>query len=238
MAENILQIEKLSKSFNGLILFDDADLCLQQGTINSLFGGNGAGKTTFFNMIGGYVNPDSGTIKFGGMPVKFQKEHRIAKAGVGKMWQEPAIFPNHSVLENMLVSDKSHPGEFILNYVFHPRKVLKKEVELKEKALGILDKFKLKGKLSQPAGGLSLGERKLLSISMMLMNDTKLLLLDEPFSNVNEQTIDRMSEAIVSLKEEGRTVFMIEHKVRFAKAISDNCFLIREYKVEKLTVPV
>ena len=103
-----------------------------------------------------------------------------------------------------------------------------------EKAYGVLQKFKLGNKSGQTAGSLSLGEKKLLSISMLLMNDALLLLLDEPFSGVNPDTIERISEALVELKGEGRTIFMIEHKIKFAEAISDHLFKIENYQITQL----
>lgn len=234
MSNRILHIDNLSKSFGGLKLFDEVNIELQQGTINALFGSNGSGKTTFFNLIGGYEKPDAGKIHFNGLTIKFHNEFEIAKAGIGKMWQEPNVFPNHTVLQNLLVSDKSHPGEYFLNYIFRSKSIKRKETELRDKAHNILQKFKLGGKNEQLAGSLSLGEKKLLSISMLLMSDAHLLLLDEPFSSVNPDTIERISEVLKGLKSEGKTVFMIEHKIRFAKAISDNTFKIENYKIEKL----
>lgn len=229
-----MHIENLSKSFGGLKLFDGVNLALRPGTINSLFGGNGSGKTTFFNLIGGYERPDSGRISFNGLIVKFHNESRIAKAGIGRMWQNPSVFPNHSVLQNLLVSSKVHPGEYFLNYVFQRGSIKRKEAELEEKAYNVLKRFKLGNKALKPAGSLSLGEKKLLSISMLLMNDALLLLLDEPFSSVNPDTIERISEVLVELRDEGKTIFMIEHKVKFAEAISDHLFKINNYKINQL----
>lgn len=234
MNKTILHIEKLSKSFGGLKLFNEVNIELQEGSINALFGNNGSGKTTFFNLIGGYEKPDAGKIHFNGLTIKYHNEFEIAKAGIGKMWQEPTVFPNHTVLQNLMVSDKTHPGENFLNYIFRGRTIQRKETELKAKAQSILQKFKLGNKGNQLAGGLSLGERKLLSISMLLMNEARLLLLDEPFSSVNPDTIERISSALYDLRNEGKTVFMIEHKIKFAEAISNHLFKIENYKIEKL----
>jgi ABC-type branched-subunit amino acid transport system ATPase component len=227
MGKHILHIDNLSKSFGGLKLFDGVDIKLRQGTINSLFGGNGSGKTTFFNMIGGYEKPDAGRIHFNGLTVKFHNESSIARAGIGRMWQDPSVFPNHTVLQNLLVSAKTHPGEYFLNYVFKRASIKTKEAGLKEKAHSVLQKFKLGNKADQPAGSLSLGEKKLLSISMLIMNDALLLLLDEPFSSVNPNTIERISEALVEQRKEGKTIFM-------AEAISDHLFKIENHKITQL----
>jgi len=234
MKAPILNVEDLSKSFDGLKLFERVNISLCPGTINSLFGSNGSGKTTFFNLIGGYDKPDAGRIHFEGLAIKFHNEFAIAKAGIGRMWQDPNVFPNHTVMQNLLVSAKSHPGEYFLNYVFKRSLIKKREVNLTDKACDVLQMFRLGGKSDQFAGSLSLGERKLLSISMLLMNDARLLLLDEPFSSVNPDTIERISEVLVRLKQEGRTIFMIEHKIRFAEAISDHQFKIENHGITQL----
>ena len=234
MKNEILKIENLSKSFNGLTLFTNVNLTLADGTINSLFGSNGSGKTTFFNLITGYEKPNEGKIFFNGMKIKYRDEFHIAKAGIGRMWQDPMIFPNHTVLQNLLVSSKYNPGESFCNYFFNRNSIKLKEIELKEKAISILSKFKLTFKKNHLAGSLSLGEKKLLSISMLLMNDAQLLLLDEPFSNVNSNTIERMSESLYEVKNNGKTIIMVEHKIKFAQAISDVCFNIQNQKIEKV----
>jgi ABC-type branched-subunit amino acid transport system ATPase component len=234
MSKQILHIENLSKSFGGLKLFNDVCITLHEGTINSLFGNNGSGKTTFFNLIGGYEKPDTGIIHFNGLTIKYHNEYQIVKAGIGKIWQEPIVFPNHTVLQNLLVSDKNNPGEKFLNYFFRYNEIKRIELELTEKANCILKQFKLIDKNSQPAGSLSLGEKKLLGIAMLLMNDARLLLLDEPFSNVTQDTIEHISDVLKELRQQGKTIFMIEHKIKYAAAISDYIFKIENYKLEKL----
>ena len=234
MENPILHVENLSKSFGGLKLFDGVNITLRPGTVNSLFGSNGSGKTTFFNLIGGYDRPDAGRIHFDGLTIKFHNEFAIANAGIGRMWQDPTVFPNHTVLQNLLVSAKTHPGEYFLNYIFRGDLIRKREADLTDRAHGVLQKLKLGSKSDRLAGSLSLGEKKLLSISMLLMNDARLLLLDEPFSSVNPDTIERISEVLVELRGEGRTIFMIEHKIRFAEAISDHQFKIENYRITQL----
>jgi neutral amino acid transport system ATP-binding protein len=228
----ILIIKDLSKSFEGLKLFDTVNISLPGASINCLFGGNGSGKTTFFNMLGGFVKPDSGSIHFNGSAIKYHSQSTLARIGIAKMWQEPMIFPNHTVLQNLIVCEKKHPGEHLLNYVFYRSRIRKTENELRDKAMRVLARFRLNGRSDDKAGQLSLGERKLLNISMLLMNEAQLLLLDEPFSGVNPDTIDKMSEALLELKYQGKTIFMIEHKINYALRISDNSYKVVNYKIE------
>lgn len=234
MEEGILNIKNLSKSFDGLKLFEATGIKVQRSTINVLFGSNGSGKTTFFNIISGYEKPDSGEIYFEGLKISNRNEFEIARAGIGKMWQDPTIFPNHTVLQNLVVSDKTHPGDYFQNYFFKRNTIQKKEKELKDRANDILKRLKLGNKSDDLAGNLSIGERKLLSICMLLMNKAQLLLLDEPFSSINPDTIERISEILNDLRNEGKTILMIEHKVKFARKISDNTFNIENYKIQQL----
>jgi ABC-type branched-subunit amino acid transport system ATPase component len=233
MQEPILQIKHLSKSFGGIKLFEDVNMTLMPGTINVLQGSNGSGKTTLINMVSGYEKPDEGAIYFYGWPIKYNQAATLARKGIGKMWQEPTVFPNHTVLQNLLVSSKAHLGEYFLNYFICPRTIAQQERRLSDHAMSILGRFKLAEKSGQLVGNLSPGERKLLSISMLFMNDAHLLILDEPFSSVTLDTIARISEGLVELRAAGKTILMIEHKIKFAMPISDNLFRIEQFKIEK-----
>ena len=227
----ILSIENVTKAYGGLKLFDGISLKLTSGTISSLFGGNGCGKTTLFNLIGGYDSPDSGKIRFRELIVVPSNQRSIVLAGLGRMWQTPAIFPNHSVIENLLASAKAHPGESVSSYIFRRRAVMKEEGRLREEAMGLLTRLNLERHEKNAAGILSLGERKLLSLGMLMINRSSLFLLDEPFSGVPPKTIDLISALLVNLRTEGKAIFMIEHKTPFARAISNDVYIIEEKQI-------
>jgi neutral amino acid transport system ATP-binding protein len=227
-------VDKISKGFGGLILFDQVNLAINTNTINCLIGSNGAGKTTFFNMLTGYEKPDQGSIWFGEKQITHYPAYKIARSGIGKLWQEPTIFPNHTVLENLLVSDQQHPGEQLSSYLFRPRLIKRKESELHQKAHVLLGRFRLSPKYNQKAGSLSAGEKKLVGLSMLLLNDAKLLLLDEPFSGIKSDTIERVAEVLFALPKEGKTVFMIEHKIKFALPMCHHTYRIENTKIELL----
>jgi ABC-type branched-subunit amino acid transport system ATPase component len=234
MIKEILYVNNLSKSYDGLKLFNQVSFSLEPGTINSLFGRNGSGKTTLFNIIGGYDKPDSGIILFKGRPIKYTNKYSMARLGVGKMWQEPLVFPNHTVVQNLIVCDKTHPGEAFFNYFFNLNSIITREIGLKKKSLDLINKLKIGNKAFYKAGSLSLGERKILGLLMLVMNDSELLLLDEPFSGINTTTIDKISEILLELKSNGKTIFIIEHKMKCAEAISDHLFRIENFDIKSL----
>ena len=222
----VLQIQHVSKSFNGLKVLKDVTFEIQKGTVNSLFGSNGSGKTTLFNIVTGYLKADSGQMKFKEFSLHDKKSKDIARYGLGKIWQAPRVFDNLTVMENLVLATPDHPGEKLLKYVFAIKKIVSEEDKRREKAAGIAETISLTEKLNESAGSLSFGQKKLLSIGMVMMNNASLFLLDEPFSGVNSVMIERISIVLNKLKEQGKTVLMIEHNRKKAGAISDQVFLL------------
>lgn len=231
---DVLRVEDLHKSFGGRRLFDGANLQIAPASINSLFGNNGSGKTTFLNMLGGYDSADSGSIMFGNERVNPGMETRLARAGLGRMWQTPAVFPGHTLLQNLEASAPDHLGMNPFNYLIAPWSVRESVNSVRHEASDVLEVLGLAKKAGERAGRVVLGDRKLLSIGMLIMNRSRLLLLDEPFSGIVPETIGRISALLVKLKADGRTIFMIEHKVAFAKEISDRVFQIENRRIERL----
>lgn len=225
--KQVLQIQHVSKSFNGLNVLRDVTFEIQKGTVNSLFGSNGSGKTTLFNIITGYLKADSGQIKFKEFSLHDKESKDIARYGLGKIWQTPRVFDNLTVGENLVLAVPDHPGEKLLHYLFAIKKIISEEDKRREKAASIAETISLTEKLNEPAGSLSLGQKKLLSIGMVMMNNASLFLLDEPFSGVNSEMIVRISNVLNKLKEQGKTVLMIEHNHKKAGAISDQVFLLQ-----------
>jgi len=217
----ILEMRHISKSFNGLKVLEDVSFSLQLGTITSLFGENGSGKTTLFHIISGFIKANSGEVLFKGVNLNGNSSVEIARLGVGRVWQTPRICKNLSVLDNLVLASKSHPGESAINYFIRPRLIWQEEKKRKAIAAGISEDIGLAGKLQKTAGSLSFGQQKLLSTGMLLMNDCELLLMDEPFAGVNALMIDHISEVMLGLKKQGKTICMIEHNRTKAKAISD-----------------
>ena len=230
----ILEIKHLHKSFEGLSLFNDASWQIPKGAISVLLGKNGSGKTTLFNMLTGYLKPDAGTVLFEEKPLGRTSPDGVARLGIGKMWQSPRtmLFLNHSVLDNLMVAAPKHKGDRLLNNFFSYSAVKQQEANIKQKAVGLLEELELEQYTQQPAGALSLGNQKMVCLGMLLMSEARLLLLDEPFSSIHPDTIQKISAVLLEQKQAGKSILMIEHKINFARQISDYLFEIQNQKIE------
>lgn len=217
----ILRISDLSKSFNGLVVLSGVSLVLAPGSITALFGENGSGKTTLFHIVSGFLKADKGEVIFREQNLNGKTPVEISALGVGRVWQTPRVCQNLSVLDNLLLATKGHPGERWLNYFLRPRLIFREERRCWERAEQVAADVGLAGKLGKTAGSLSFGQQKLLSIGMLLMSDAELLMLDEPFAGVSPMMVDHIAEVLNLLKDRGKTVFLIEHGREKAKNICD-----------------
>lgn len=227
----ILEARHINKSFNGLTVLEEVSFTLAQGTITALFGENGSGKTTLVHIISGYLKADAGKVLYKGADLNGKTPVVVARLGVGRVWQSPRICRNLSVMDNLLLASQDHPGEKVLNYIVRPVRIFREERARKVTAKSIASDVGLAGKLEKTVGSLSFGQQKLLSIGMLLMNDSELLLLDEPFAGVNARMVDHISEVLTSLKRKGKTIFLIEHNRTKASRISDFVFTLEKGKI-------
>lgn len=230
----ILQVKNIEKSFDGIKLFDNLSFHLDKGTITALFGENGSGKTTLFNIITGFIKSERGEILYNHNSNIFNySSSEISKLGIGRVWQRPRIFKNLSLQENLLISSNSHSGEILLNYFSNYAKIKKDEKLLLEKAMYLLEDVGLTEVSDKSAGELSFGQQKLLSIAMLLMNNSELLLLDEPFSGIHSKMIEHISELFITLKNQGKTIYIIEHNHSKAEDICDVIHFLAEGKISQ-----
>ena len=206
-----LHIKDVSKRFGGVHAVEECTLGVQDGTITGLIGPNGAGKTTLFNLITGFLRPDGGEIHLNGERLDGLPAHATVRRGVVKTWQIPREFENITVLENLMLAAKDHPGESIWNVVFRPFRVRKREREVQEKAQKLLEFLELDHLATELAGNLSGGQKKLLELGRALMTDPTLLLLDEPVAGVNRVLAEKLLDRLDELREQGMTIFLIEH---------------------------
>ena len=213
---NILTIENLSKSFDGIQAVNNCSFNVSTGSITGLIGPNGAGKTTVFNLITGFLSQDSGNVSFQQKLIDKDLTHNIFKKGLVRTFQIPRELKKMTVLENLLVVPKNHIGEHIWSPLFSFKKIqLEEEINI-NKAKNILDFIRLNHLTNEYAGNLSTGQKKLLELARTLMSDPSLVLLDEPVAGVNPTLVnDLMDNIRRSNKELGITFLIIEHNMNF-----------------------
>ena len=219
---NILTIENLSKSFDGIQAVNNCTFNVSNGSITGLIGPNGAGKTTVFNLITGFLPPDNGTVSFQENRIDKNPTHNIFKKGLVRTFQIPRELKKMTVLENLLVVPKDQIGEHIWSTIFSFRKIQKQEDININKARGILEFIRLNHLSNEYAGNLSTGQKKLLELARTLMSDPSLVLLDEPVAGVNPTLVNDLMDNIRRSNEElGITFLIIEHNMNFIMNLCD-----------------
>ena len=209
----MLQIRRLTRSFDGFRAVDEAELDVDQGTITGVIGPNGAGKTTLFNLIAGALAPSSGQILFRGEPIQGLGADRIFAKGLVRTFQIPRPFARMTVLENAMVGGTAQSGETFWRNWWSAKRVAAEERALRARAIERLSFCGLGGKLTELAGNLSGGQQKLLELARALMNDPALVLLDEPAAGVNPTLMDVLADKILELNRRGVTFLVIEHNM-------------------------
>src|ERR1019366_6795329 len=189
----ILEAQGVSRSFGGVKALAGCSLSVDKGSITGLIGPNGSGKTTLFNVMTGYVKPDTGTVSFEGNDVTNARPDKIFALGVGRTFQLTRIFARISVLENMLVATQ------------------RDESWLRGLTRSKSSKSELDAAME--AGSLSYGQRKLLELAYVLVADPDVVLLDEPAGGVNLTLINEISEKILALNKGGKTFLIVEHNM-------------------------
>ncbi len=220
MTGSLLKVENVNKAFGGVIANSDITLAVPAGSITGLIGPNGSGKTTLFNSIVGYHPIDQGSIWFDGREISHFRAAEIARLGLLRTFQQTRIYRKMTCVQNMLISTP-HTHEGL-------RAILSRfpKVDM-DKAESLLEFVGLYTKRHLLAGDLSFGQQKLLEFAMALMNEPKLLLLDEPTAGINPTLIngliDRLKHANADL---GITLFVIEHNMRVIMNLAEHIYCL------------
>ena len=217
---SILEVNNVSKFFGGVKANEDISLTVEQGSIVGLIGPNGSGKTTLFNSIVGTHPIDKGSIKFDGREVSELPVPIVAKLGLLRTFQQTRIYGKLNCIENMLISNKSQEKGLLSVFSKIPPKLTDK-AETLLKFVGLYQKRKLR------AGDLSFGQQKLLELAMALMNEPKMLLLDEPTAGINPTLINGIIDRLIKVnKEFGITLLVIEHNMRVIMQLAQKIFCL------------
>ena len=231
-AKPIFEAEDIVKTFGGIHAVDGATMSVREASITALIGPNGAGKTTFFNVITGFYRPDRGRAVFAGREVHGRPPYMVARLGMVRTFQITKALARMPVIDNMMLAAPDQPGERLLNVVFRPAAWLRREREVREQAIELLDVFNLTRLADEYAGALSGGQRKLLELARALMTRPRFLLLDEPMAGINPTLGRRLLDHMQRLRaEDGVTFLFIEHDMEVVMNHSDRVIVMAEGRV-------
>lgn len=225
----ILQLQHINFGFTTeKQILKDLTLDFEEKKIYALMGSNGAGKTTLFNLITGFFKLKSGKVIFKGLDISNKKPYRINLYGIGRTFQDLRLITKLTVKENIVLAIQHNPTDSWLFALLPENFKTKSNKELDKKANELLNRFFLTDVVDSLAGEISYGQQKLLSLACCVANGAVLILLDEPVSGIQPEYRNKMVVLLKQLKEEGKTILMIEHNTDFIAEVADKIFFLHE----------
>jgi branched-chain amino acid transport system ATP-binding protein len=234
----VLTLDRVSRHFGGVHALENVSFTLQRGQIFGLIGPNGAGKTTVLNLITGLLPPSSGSINFEGKPLAHLPSHRITSLGIARTFQNIRLFAEMSLIDNVIVGMHSHLAYGVFDALLYSRRFRLAERQARDDALGLLQRVGLGHMANELAGNLSYGNQRKLEIARALATRPKLLLLDEPVAGMNPTEKNSVMALIRSLREDGLTLFLIEHDMRFVMGLCERVAVLNFGRVIAQGAPV
>jgi branched-chain amino acid transport system ATP-binding protein len=211
----LLSIRALSKAFSGIQAVDGLSFSVERGTIVGLIGPNGSGKSTTIDCITGFTSSDRGRIELEGADLSGARPERIAQAGMTRTFQNVRVYDRLTLTENLLIARQAFDRLSWWRSLAGGSATRKADERARERGRKLLQLVELDRKAEMPAGFLSYGQKKLLALSMTLMSEPRIVILDEPLAGVNPTVIRRISELIDDLNRGGQTFVIVEHNVQF-----------------------
>ena len=208
----ILEINSVSKQFGGLTALDNVSFQVEAGEIRGLIGPNGAGKSTMFKNIAGFQVPTMGNIRYQGQSIEGKKPHTIAEMGIVRTFQETTLFQELSVFENALVGTHIRARSNVFSAVLGLDRL--KQEAASEKVMEVLEFMGLIERKDQLASELPLGSQRALALSIALVSEPKVMLMDEPFAGMNGEETSHMMDLTRKVRESGITVVLVEHDMK------------------------
>jgi ABC-type branched-subunit amino acid transport system ATPase component len=222
----LLEVQNVRRSFGGLVAVDQVSLQVSVGQIHAIIGPNGAGKTTLFNIISGLLKPDAGTIAFKGRPITGLRPFQIAAAGLSRTFQNPSLFLQMSVLENVMVGRHSRTHWDFAGCALRLPGQAREERAIRESALACLEYVGLAHLAGVPAGSLAFGQRRMAELARALATEPELLLLDEPASGLNTKDKADLGQLIRRIRQRGVTILIVEHDMTLVMGLSDDILVL------------
>ena len=221
MSETILKVTGVSKRFGGLQALSDVGIHIERGQVYGLIGPNGAGKTTFFNVITGLYTPDSGSFVLAGKPYQPTAVHEVAKAGIARTFQNIRLFADMTALENVMVGRHIRTKSGLVGAVFRTKGFKAEEAAIAHRAQELLDYVGIGKFADYKARTLSYGDQRRLEIARALATDPQLIALDEPAAGMNATEKVQLRELIDRIRNDNRTILLIEHDVKLVMGLCD-----------------
>jgi urea transport system ATP-binding protein len=219
----VLKVEGLTVSFDGFKAVDDLSLYVEAGEIRAIIGPNGAGKTTLLDLISGKTKPSSGKVMFENLELTHMREYEIVQAGVGRKFQTPSVYESLTVFENL---EMCYPGarNWFGAWLF------KRTTTVIEKVESVAELMGLKDALRAMAGSLSHGQKQWLEIGMLLIQEPRLMMLDEPVAGMSVHEREKTAELLHVLCK-GRAVIVVEHDMDFVARIAHRVTVLHQGKL-------
>lgn len=221
----VLDVNGVNKSFGGLQALNNVILQVQRGTTHAIIGPNGAGKSTLLNVCIGRIVPDTGYVKLNGATMTGLQPHEINQAGMVRVFQTPEIFPDLSILQNVMIAAfAKRDGHFTFNGFTR----LHEEVQLQQECEAVLEDLNLESLMHEEAGSLSRGDKRRMEIAMSLIQRPELLLLDEPTAGMSRMDTNRTVETLQRIKARGMTKVIIEHDMHVVFSLADKITVLAQ----------
>lgn len=215
----LLEAREISKRFGGLDALTGVSLSIERGEIYGLIGPNGAGKTTFFNCLTGLYPVDGGEFIFDGAILDVRKAHDVVARGIARTFQNIRLFPNMSVVENVMVGRHVRTRAGVLGAVLATRATRREEASVHERAIALLRYVGLESRQDDLARNLPYGDQRRLEIARALATEPKLLALDEPAAGMNETETAALRVLLEEIRADGMTLLLIEHDVKLVMGL-------------------
>jgi branched-chain amino acid transport system permease protein len=227
----ILTARGLTKAFSGIVAVDNVDIELMEGRITALVGPNGAGKTTVFNLIAGALQPDAGSVLLKGREIIGKRPDEIAKLGMVRSYQDVRLFPQLTALQNVAMAVPRQDGESLSRLFGQPRSTRRTERRVIASAQEWLAFVGMSAAASRRTVSLAFGEQKLVSMARVLATEAEVILLDEPASGIEASWVEVMLELIRKVRDQGRTVCIVEHNMHVIEHIADMTYFMESGRV-------
>jgi len=222
---SILSVKNVNKQFGGLRALNEVNLEIEAGTVHAIIGPNGAGKSTLLNCFVGRLDPDTGSVDFDGVSLLGMHPHEINQVGVSRVFQTPEIFGELTLIENVMIpAFASRDGSFQING-WSP---VAREASLRERAMHMLDDVGLVDNADTIANQLSRGDKRRLELAMCLVQEPKLLLLDEPTAGMARADTNNTIDLLKKIAERGITMVIIEHDMHVVFSLAEKISVLAQ----------